>query len=511
MNSKLFLFQSLLIILICYHVNFQIISIPFKFDMLSHHNYNIYNSTYFLIDNIKKDIVIDLNIGTPPQKVNGKLDPNSECFLFKINNQSNSNYLKNYFPSNSSSFSKKNGLIIYKPYVYSMDIFHFPQINNNYSLFIFVENYTISKNFSYIPVLGVNIPKNTFGNCPNFIFDLKNGKIINKVIWSLKYNNKFEGEFIIGDELSQYNPTKYIKNQYFKTYLSYQNYINFDSVYIPEKQYLKNYDNSIIKHKFNITNTHLHINSGLIIGTEEYKDYIDKNFFNLLFNKSFCKVDIISYEDNHNKKYTNDYYAYSCYSRHFTGQTSSRFPSTNFYQQFPSLIFSSKSLEYNFELTYENLFELIKDKYYFLVVFKKNKNSNEKEMWDLGEPFYKKYTFSINKDANTIGFYIGKGKIQNQNDTNINDNKNENKIKDKNSKLYKIIKYSIEIIVINILLYIAYYIGVTVRERRKKRANELKDDNYEYFPEKNKNKDINDIKTESKNQQFVELNSKLGL
>ena len=503
MNEYIFLFQSLLILYLGYQVNFQIISIPFKFDILSHHNYNNYNSTYFIEDYFKREIILDLFIGTPPQKINAKLNPDSECFLFKIN-QSNSSDIKKYVPNNSSSFSEKDGLIIYNPYKYARDIFHFPQINKNYSLFIFVENYTNTKNDSYIPVIGINIPLITFGNiCPNFLLDLKNGNIINKIILSIKYNNKYEGELIIGDELSQYNPNKYIKSQYSTTYLNYQNFINFDSVYIPEKQYYKNYDNSIIKQKFNITNNHLHINSGFIIGTEEYKDYIDNNFFNLLFNKSICKIDIIPYKDNNDKAYTNDYYVYSCYSRHFTGQTSLRFPSTNYYQSFPSLIFSSKNLEYNFELAYDNLFEIISDKYYFLIIFKKNKNSNEKEMWDLGEPFYRKYTFSINKDAKTIGFYIGKEKNNNKTDTNINDDKK--KEKNKNIKIRKIMKYLIEIIIINILLFIAYYFGVTVREKRKKKANELKDDDYEYYPEKNK--DINDIKTESKDQQFVELNS----
>jgi hypothetical protein len=49
---------------------------------------------------------------------------------------------------------------------------------------------------------------------------------------------------------------------------------------------------------------------------------------------------------------------------------------------------------------------LISDQFYFRVIFKKNKNSKEKELWYLGEPFYKKYTFSINPDAQTIGFYV---------------------------------------------------------------------------------------------------------
>ena len=73
----------------------------------------------------------------------------------------------------------------------------------------------------------------------------------------------------------------------------------------------------------------------------------------------------------------------------------------------------------------------------------------------------------------------------------------------------KILKIIIEIVVLISFSLIAYYIGVTVRERRKKRVNELKDDNYEYLSEKDKN--INKIQNENNSQQFIELNSKLGV
>ena len=73
----------------------------------------------------------------------------------------------------------------------------------------------------------------------------------------------------------------------------------------------------------------------------------------------------------------------------------------------------------------------------------------------------------------------------------------------------KFVNYLIEIIVLIVFVGIAYYIGVTVRERRKKRANELKDDNYEYLSERDKN--INSNSNETNSHQFVELNSRLGL
>ena len=512
--------KFLLILFLNLPILSSIISIPFNFDILS--QYKNYNLTYFFLDTFKKEIIIKFGIGTPLQKIKSKINQESPCLLFKKDNSSiNEN---KFFPFNSSSFSIKGEAGKNVSYKTGIDQFY---LGENIQLSFILDNYTYLANEKYIPIIGLNIPLILLGNfCPNFILDLKLGKIINKLIWSLKYNNRYDGEFIIGDELSEYNPNKYNKSKYSTIYLNSEYIFNFDSVYIQDKQYKK--DNNLIKYKFNITDVHLNINSGFIIGTQEYKDYIDKNYFNYLVNRSICKIDIIKYnsENNNNDNnnidknfYNKDFYVYSCYTRAFTGKKSERFPSPNYYEEFPNLILSSKKLEYNFELINKDLFEQIFDKYYFLIIFEKDKKEKGKEIWHLGEPFYKKYTFTINPDAKTIGFYIDKLKTNNKiiNDTNVNNNNNNNNktydniIEDKNDnfKINNIIKYIIEIIFVIILVFIAYYIGVTVKERRRKRANELKDDNYEYLPEKNKN--INDKQNDLKNQQFVELNSRLGL
>ena len=441
------------------------------------------------------------------------------CFFFKKDN-STKNFYK-YFPNNSYSFNLKDNIVLYNSYKTAEDIFTF-QSKKNKKILFFLENSTNLINDSYTPIIGLNIPLVLLGNaCPNFIIDLKNKKLINKLIWSLKYNNKYDGMFIIGDELSVYDSKKYPESQYSTIYLNSRYIISFDTVFIPEKSYKKNSDLVIIK-KFNITDSHININSGLIIGTKEYKDYIDQYFFNYLVNRSICKIDIINYNTNNTinnnnadkKLLNNDYFVYSCYGRQFTGQTSMRFPSTNYYKEFPSLVFSSKRIEYNFEFNYNDLFEIVSDRYYLKIIFRKN-NNNIHEEWQLGEPFYKKFTFSINPNAKTIGFYIGKEKSKESavkiNETNSNDDNiryDDIDKKNNNENMNNVIKYIIEILVVIGLILIAYYIGVTVRERRRKRANELKDDNYEYLPEKNKN--INEESKDTKKQQFVELNSRLG-
>ena len=527
MNSNnCILVKLLLIFCLNLGVFTQLISFPFKFKILTQSQY-YYNSTHFLNEYFQKDIILNLNIGTPSQTINSKISQDSNCFILK-KDSSNRNY-KYYIPYNSSSFKQLN-IIYYNPYKFATDSFLF-STNKEFSLSFLLEKYTFSINDTYIGEIGLN-NKLLSNVCPNFIADLKNGKIINKLIWSLKYNNKYDGEFIIGDELSEYNSKKYIENRYFTIYLKSNYTLDFDLVYIQDKQY--NYKNKkddyLIKHKFKITKGFIHINSGVIIGTKEYKEYIDKNFFNLLFNKSICQIDIIAYNGRYSK-YDNEYYVYSCPRKFLLGETSLRFPSTNYYEEFPGLVFCSKQIEYNFELTKENLFELISDRYYFLVIFKKHIKEDVEEIWEIGEPFYKKYGFTINLDAKTIGFYLDKEKTSNNNekkdnkdinDSNDKNGNNENKVNSTKNEIEKnkendinkknlrnnILKHLIEIIIVLILIIISYYIGVTVRERRKKRANELKD-NYEYLPEQSKN--INDINNDSKGKTLVELNSKLGL
>ena len=134
----------------------------------------------------------------------------------------------------------------------------------------------------------------------------------------------------------------------------------FDNIYIQKKYVNKNI--TYFKSKEAIVK----INSGLIIGTNEYKNYIDKIFFDYLIKKNICKIDLI---DN--------YYVYYCYNLQFTGQTSQRYQTINHYEEFPSLIFNSKILEFNFELTNKDLFQIIMGRYYFLVIF----DMKENEKW----------------------------------------------------------------------------------------------------------------------------------
>ena len=109
----------------------------------------------------------------------------------------------------------------------------------------------------------------------------------------------------------------------------------------------------------------LDIRYGLIKGCFSYKKYIEKTFLN---ENNFCK----KYDTlNH----TIEYFIcdFNCKIKNF-----------------PKLIFQHRELKFNFELTYEDLFEKRNDGYYCKIVFNIN---DEEETFILGKPF--SFRFSL--------------------------------------------------------------------------------------------------------------------
>ena len=95
----------------------------------------------------------------------------------------------------------------------------------------------------------------------------------------------------------------------------------------------------------------------------EYKILIDELFFSDLINKNICKSEIIKYEFNKKSHAGLDYFVYSCDEKQFTDKNN------NYYNKFPELVYSLKSIEHNLSFSKEDLFIHINDKYYFLVIF----------------------------------------------------------------------------------------------------------------------------------------------
>ena len=277
----------------------------------------------------------------------------------------------------------------------------------------------------------------------NFIKQLKKVNAINDYYFTIKYINYTDGNLIIGDLPENYDES--FKNiEYKETYVINPNSpsswnIQFDSIYTKFK------NNDEITDLGN-ANAYFRIELGITIGNEEYRKELLNNFMYEEINKGNCMEKFVSY-----------YYIYYCNS-------------TVDFSKMKNLYFYNKELNYSFEFTYKDLFfyNELDDKYYFLIEFEKNTGRNR---WLIGEFFFKKYQLIFNQEKKKIGIYTGR-KL-------INDSEEDIKMSwlDKN-KWYLLLM--IFLIILLIALAILIYYIIKNKPRRKIKANELADEDYDY-------------------------------
>ena len=483
MNLLSFLFIVIIILFkICNLNDKKYILLPFSLIKEKTYLSQNYDSNIFIQNNFYKNITFDFLIGNPPQKVNGIIINDNLCFELKIEKDLYSynnfyNYLNNkYNPKDSSTFSIINKEKRWSKGQYmtlGSDFFKFGNSDEIYNL-TYLLNITEEelidineiKNQNYLVKFGLK-PLTSFSGdeCPNFFSSIKSAAKLYKYLVSYIFTGDNNGYLVIGDELYNYNPKIYHESQHNSAYISYYYVVNHNKEIIIDNKNNKNIT-------LNLTYAYLQYDLGVIIGTSQYKQIIDEIFFNKLINEKICQIDIVKLNS------TDNYYIYNCKQKNLD------------LKLFPKIIFYSISYIFEFELNYKDLFvKKFDDKYYFLILFKVNNETN-KEYWILGEPFYKKYNFTMNPEARMLGFYNpnynykeSKEIIDNDNDNESN-NQKYNKNNNNNNDYKTIIIVSIlAFIFIILLMFISFYFGMKLKEGRKKRANELKEENYEYFPE----------------------------
>jgi hypothetical protein len=201
----------------------------------------------------------------------------------------------------------------------------------------------------------------------------------------------------------------------------------------------------------------LSINYDYVVSPMEYFDKICLPFFNTYINEKICQIQEII-------KSVYTFEIVSCDKKLFT---------INDIKAFPTIYYYHYEFNFTFELNYNDLFEEINDKIFFLIV--KNKGSFNQYLWKLGKIFLKKYKLSFNQDSKTISFY---------NNNEKNDDKSSLPIKEEK----KVNKEYIWIIICLVCLALGIFVGTKIIvKNRKKRANELQDD-YDYKIEKEDNK-----------------------
>ena len=462
-----------------------------------------------ILENMFYDLAyVNLSIGTPSQIVPFELNINSQTF-----------YVPNKFfnPNKSSTYqslSKGEELYEYNDVKAGFNAKDILKIDNLKEEINFIFETKTSKD-NDLGNIGLLIPFMFQTDVFPFFQSLKRAGIISSYTFTLKYfnnislddtlyiygrQNKPIGQFIIGDAPHKYESDKnlYNESEYVKVNAFYQIDglfwdINFDSIY---SYFNNNNSKTIIPDK---TYAEINPNNGYIFTTSFYFDLIKKNFFYKY--KDICKE----------KNLVDNYYTYIECTKDDSFDIES----------FPSIYFEHKTFETIFILTYKDLFvfDETNNKYIFLILYSRLSNN-----WIFGSIFLKKYQLTFSVDSKTIGYYKSmnnykneennnnneKGKDYKDDDSNNNnqernENKNNNNENNNNKERSQVTFYIIIGILFFIFCVLFLIIGMYIQKKcvnnkRKKRFNELEDENFD-FDGNDKDKDLINSK---KNQKFEE-------
>ena len=317
---------------------------------------------------------------------------------------------------------------------------------NNIS-FLYIPKGAVNQNNKFCGNLGLSIMSYYYVTAEaNFIKNLKELNYINKYDFSIYFKNDTEGFLIIGEEPHNYFPNIYKINNLQKVNVLSDGYdflvwkTEFTQIYFymnDTKQKIKESKQGIFAIEYNY-----------IIGNKDYKNKIEEEFFNKYLENNICNYEKINKERIQ---------ILICNKTLFD------------IDSFPTLYFYHRIFNYTFEFTKDELFLEKNDKYIFLIFFGIFPDS----YFTLGKLFFKKYLFTFNQDAKTIGFYnyiFYSNEVQGK----INNNFDYNKI--------------IGIIILLFACFVGFFLAKKLYEKtRKKRINEI-NEKYEY-----KSNDTDDI------------------
>lgn len=446
------------------------VKIAFKYFPL--YKYNETNPSTIFPELIQLKLYTILKIGDPQQTVEIPIVIDSNDFYITKYHISAFDKEPNYF-KDLKFFeyinSKTLATIDYNQYTgdnfkigeYCKDFIQFGETNKTY--FEFYLPYDITNPESGGIGMQLN-PRNSFHDAtPNetrtFLKKLKDRNIIEDYCWTIFYNEKNnyvkeeEGFLLIGkmpDEIGEklgYYPKNSFKKENFKKLNAevdsdqMLNRFFYDEIHVYDK------NNKLLNITFDTKGSlqvDLDFNNGGIKAPKNVLNYFEKEIFNDSISKNECFT-----EFSEIKKYKFFY----CKN---DGNIISKVKT-----KMPIFKFTNYDLDTVFEITDDDLFYQQGNFVYCLMYFE-SPDSLEKNGWNLGKPFLKKYQFTYNPSSKIIGFYINTGEKE------------------------KSVSLKTFIIVIIIVVVIAIAISAIVikilldKYRRKKRANELTDDEFEY-------------------------------
>ena len=487
-NSFKFRFISLLILLVFdFNPVFSYISLPLEY--LPKKNYlflktdNLINKPELVMkDLFYKRLITHLNIGTPEKSQMLLIDTNDNDFYFtSLNPPSDSkggykfsqfyDFGENLFYNESESSSyileqcHEDTYHGYKEICFAKELIKF-----NFGNYTSVENFPIKVakgEDEPIPgVIGLSINDSMAYTLRSFLSELKLTNLINDYYFFFDYekfyplNSIIKGNLILGDLPHNIFPDKYSKEDFVTMKKT-----SSSSFWTHNMKKIEVQTNNT-KKDIQITNTKVHTFYEFynVIGTLEFINQIKELFLDELIENKKC----------FRGKFTQNLFSYDDINFFYCDISVENI----LIQNLSGIKFYSKDFDYTFELTKDELYYK-KGKYIYLTVLYFNHLYND---WIVGQMFTSKYNFVFNTDTREIGFY------KKVNNVIHNDNSDNNNNSDGNSLINgenKVKMLTIIIIISSCILIIGIVIGLVIgikflKNKRKKRADELIDDEYEY-------------------------------
>ena len=395
--------------------------------------------------------------------------------IANLNFTFNDNYLfKNYYKLNyyNSSLSKSYKFITTCP-EYLQEFFMDEDVCANETIYleykINITDKPINKPFTFYitfkeftkldqrtGIIGLHIDNS------DFILKLKKNSGIKNYNWNIKYTDSLEekGEIIFGDLPHKYDTHNYNEDNLMNAKIVKDSKIEwsicFDEVYITKINSMNNEIFYLEKNEIGA----FYIEEFFTLATNEYLEEIENIFFKKYINEGICQ------KQRHNKiNNYNSYFHFMCYIKDNKKRE-------EFFNNFPTLTFFQKEMNYNFTFDWKDLFTIIPDNNRILFNIEFNYGSKK---WIFGKTFFKKYQLNFNSDTKLISYYTN------------------NKKEYKNSEKFEYIKNeNNKKIIIIFLVIFAFLIGIIFgkalcsKYKRKIRANEL-EDNFSYISKDKKN------------------------
>ena len=384
------------------------------------------NNNNFIDYIINNNIYVTIPIGNPSQFIKFNVTMKSSSISITSFNNYNYKDSKSYYAIEDEreiyKYKFKNGFEATDNFL----------INNKQCNFSFLFVTEMLEDFDIIlGEIGLKIYEQNLYNKMNIILQLKELDLINSYGFGFQYTDEYKGNLILG---INYNKEEYniINNGIENIFDSYN--IKFNHIIIGNEKELKYIKVNILIDLFGF------------IGTREYLEIIKNKFFNSLLNEKKCFI------VNDEKEDSNFFYI--------------KCKKNIDLKKFPNLSFLSYDLKMYFNFTYEDLFKLNDDFYYFLIVFRILDDNNS--FWELGEIFFRKYNLLFDLDKKIIGFPIIKSNYK----------KNEINKKEK-SRIYKNFMIFLNFILICIIIFLILFILLLIK--KKKINNRIKEINNNYF------------------------------